>query len=182
MSDQRHQSIGTTIRLRRIPRTSLTLLVLEMAGCASGPDYRAPVTPKAAAGPFVSRPVDTNSAASLPAVWWKLYDDPVLDSLIQEAFSANTNLREAMANLDRARAIYQEARGSLDPSTNLSAGTGYGRDQTTWTGTGQAPSNGVTAADSTSPTSSTCSAASNVTPRPRETIPMRLLRPMTPLG
>ena len=109
------------------------------AGCASGPDYRAPATPETAAGAFVSKPVDTDSAASLPADWWKLYDDPALDNVVREALSANANLRVTLANLDRARAIYKEARGGLFPSTNVSAGAGYGRDQSTWTGTGQAP-------------------------------------------
>ncbi|MGJ7558496.1 efflux transporter outer membrane subunit [Variovorax sp. RB3P1] len=109
------------------------------AGCASGPDYRAPATPETAAGAFVSKPVDTDSAASLPADWWKLYDDPALDNVVREALSANANLRVTLANLDRARAIYKEARGGLFPSTNVSAGAGYGRDQSTWTGTGRAP-------------------------------------------
>ncbi|WP_225930625.1 MULTISPECIES: efflux transporter outer membrane subunit [Pseudomonas] len=109
------------------------------AGCASGPDYRAPATPQTAAGPFVSKPADTESSAPLPADWWKLYADPALDNLLQEALSANTNLRVTLANLDRARAIYKEARGGLFPSTNVSAGAGYGRDQSTWTGSGQAP-------------------------------------------
>ncbi|EJM00312.1 efflux transporter, outer membrane factor lipoprotein, NodT family [Pseudomonas sp. GM102] len=139
MSDQNHRSNGTIIRPRHMSRATLALLVLSMAGCASGPDYRAPATPHTAADPFISRPAKTDFAASLPADWWKLYDDSVLDSLVQEAFSANTNLREALANLDRARAIYKEARGGLYPSTNVSTGAGYGRDQTTWTGTGQAP-------------------------------------------
>lgn len=139
MSDQTRRSMGTTIHPKRMPRATLALLFLMVAGCASGPDYRAPTTPDNAVGPFVSRPADTDATALPPADWWKLYDDPVLDSLVQEAFSANTDLRVALANLDRARAIYTQARAGLFPSTTASAGAGYGRDQTTWTGTGQAP-------------------------------------------
>jgi NodT family efflux transporter outer membrane factor (OMF) lipoprotein len=139
MSEQNHRVIGTTVRSRRMQRVALALLVLAMAGCASGPDYHAPSLPKTAAGAFVSQPVDTDAAVSLPTDWWRLYNDPVLDSLVQEAFSANTDLRVALANLDRARVIYKEARGGLFPSTTTSASVGYGRDQTTWTGNGQAP-------------------------------------------
>ncbi|BFO60106.1 efflux transporter outer membrane subunit [Acidovorax sacchari] len=109
------------------------------AGCASGPDYHPPATPEAAAGAFVSQPADADAAAPLPPDWWKLYDDPALGPLVREALSANTDLRVALANLDRARAIYAEARSGLLPSTSLSAGAGYGRDQTTWTGAGRAP-------------------------------------------
>lgn len=113
--------------------------VIANAGCASGPDYHPPATPEAAAGPFVSKPADTDAAASLPPDWWKLYNDLALDNLVREALSANTNLRVTLANLDRARAIYSEARRGLFPSTTVSASAGHGRDQTTWTGAGQAP-------------------------------------------
>ena len=126
--------------LRAWRTTFLAIAVAALvAGCASGPDYHAPALPETAAAPFVSQPANTNAVEALPADWWKLYDDPALDNLVREALSANTNLRVALANLDRARAIYKEARGGLFPSTNVSAGASYGRDQTTWTGAGQAP-------------------------------------------
>lgn len=134
-----------TIVLHRalFPILRATFLVNAVAtfvtGCASGPDYHAPSLPQTAVGPFVSKPDHTDTAQSLPTEWWKLYDDPILNRLVQEALSANTELRVALANLQRARAIYKEAQGGLLPSTNLSGGAGYGRDQTTWTGSGQAP-------------------------------------------
>lgn len=109
------------------------------AGCTTGPDYHPPALPDVVAGSFVTKPADTDIAAPLPAHWWKLYNDPALDQLVQLALSANTNLRVTLANLDRARGVYKEARGGLYPSTSLSAGPSYGRDQTTWTGSGQAP-------------------------------------------
>lgn len=120
-------------------RVVVIAIAIAIAGCASGPDYHPPDTPEIATGSFVSKPANTDAAASLPAQWWKLYNDPALDALVQEALSANTDLRVTLANLDRARAIYSEARGGLFPSTSVSAGAGYGRDQTTWTGTGKAP-------------------------------------------
>ncbi|HET9335157.1 MAG TPA: TolC family protein, partial [Sphingomicrobium sp.] len=59
---------------------------LVLAACASGPDYAAPQTASAAAGPFVA----ANSPAVQPLApvagdWWRLYDDPVLDGLIADA-------------------------------------------------------------------------------------------------
>lgn len=126
---------------RSLPRSSVWMVVVAIvnAGCASGPDYHPPAEPEAVSGTFVSQPADTNAAASLPPDWWRMYNDPAIDNLVREALSENANLRVALANLDRARAIYTEVRGGLFPSTNLSAGAGYGRDQTTWTGGGQAP-------------------------------------------
>ncbi|WP_409410327.1 efflux transporter outer membrane subunit [Burkholderia cenocepacia] len=108
-------------------------------GCMSGPDYRVPAVPQTAGGQFITHPASTDSSLPLPAQWWKLYDDRALDTLVQEALSANTDLRVALANLDRARAAYHESRSGLFPSTTLSGGANRGRDQTTWNGTGQAP-------------------------------------------
>lgn len=126
----------------RLPGRAMLMAVVAAgvtAGCASGPDYRPPVTPHTAAGAFVSQPADMDAAASPPPDWWRLYKDPALDTLVQEALSANSDLRVSLANLDRARAVYREARGGLFPSTEVSAGARYGRDQTTWTGAGRAP-------------------------------------------
>lgn len=81
------------------------LLALALGGCASGPDYRAPATPSAAAGPFVSQSERTNAGAELPSDWWRLYDDATLNGLLQEALAANPDLRAALANLDKARGL-----------------------------------------------------------------------------
>lgn len=97
------------------------------SACALGPTYRAPVTLEAAAAPFVSATPQASAGIAPPEDWWRLYDDPVLDRLIGQAFAANTDLRAAEANLAQARAVLQGARGGLLPSTALSAGTSYGR-------------------------------------------------------
>ncbi|UUE11930.1 TolC family protein [Dickeya zeae] len=136
-------AMGLALRRALFPILRATFLTTAVAsfitGCASGPDYHAPALPQTAAGPFVSKSEHTDTAHSLPSEWWKLYDDSRLNSLVLEALSANTDLRVALANLERAQAVYKEAQSGLLPSTNVSGGAGYGRDQTTWTGSGQAP-------------------------------------------
>ncbi|PAT49838.1 efflux transporter outer membrane subunit [Pseudomonas aeruginosa] len=125
---------------KKAPPRALTLAIaLALAGCASGPDYRAPAMPATAADAFVSQSPLVDGGSPLPADWWKLYEDAALDAIVHEALSANTDLRVALANLDRARAIYREARGGLLPSTNVSASASRGRDQTSWSGAGEAP-------------------------------------------
>ncbi len=124
-----------------------------------------------AKGPFVS----TNQAAvtteeEAPDQWWKLYDDPTLNALIEEALKANTDLRQAEGNLRAVRASLGEARfNQYTPSTNLTAAMQRGR----------VPANTVPArqASCRSPTrirrastflmSSTCSAASVIPWPPR---------------
>jgi NodT family efflux transporter outer membrane factor (OMF) lipoprotein len=66
-----------------------------------------------------------------PDAWWKLYDDSRLDSLVQEALSANRTLAAADANLAAARAVVSAADVNRYPSTALSGGGLYGRDAVT---------------------------------------------------
>lgn len=90
-----------------------TLLV---AGCAAvGPNYKLPeaavFNAPAAQGAFLS----TGTAATTdepPDHWWKLFDDPKLDDLIEKALAGNTDLRIAEANLQRSQALLADARSS----------------------------------------------------------------------
>jgi NodT family efflux transporter outer membrane factor (OMF) lipoprotein len=103
------------------------LAAAALTGCAVGPDYRQPATVPHAEGGFVSTPTAGAAAAEPPGDWWRLYNDPVLDDLIVKAFAANTDLRVAEANLQRARAVLSEARVGLFPTTELTGGATYGR-------------------------------------------------------
>ena len=59
--------------------------------------------------------------------WWRLYDDPVLDGLVQQALQANKDIAVATANLAAARASLRGARSDRLPQTNVGAGAQYGR-------------------------------------------------------
>lgn len=108
-------------------RLASVLAGLGLAGCAVGPNYKAPATPPKAAGPFVSSAPASSSPDALPANWWRLYDDPVLDRLVQEALVENNDLKVAAANLANAEALVAQARAGLFPSTDLTAGADYGK-------------------------------------------------------
>lgn len=100
--------------------------VFALAGCAAGPDYRAPAAlPATDTGPFVSTAPGTSSAEP-QGDWWRLYNDPALDRLVARALVANTDLRVAAANLARAQAVLREAGAGRLPSTDLSGGASYG--------------------------------------------------------
>ncbi|HEJ7130021.1 TPA: efflux transporter outer membrane subunit [Serratia marcescens] len=125
-------------RKKALPRALILAVALTITGCASGPDYHAPALPETTSGSFISQSPQVEAGSPPPADWWKLYDVPALSAIVQEALAANTDLRVALANLDRARAIYRETRGERLPSTNVTAGARHGRDQTAG-GAGQAP-------------------------------------------
>ena len=115
---------------RRLPTVAaaLTLSALCMlAGCALGPNFHPPATPPSGQGTFVSADKTASTDAASPDDWWKLYDDPVLDRLMRQAFTANTDIRTAEANLAAARGVLDQAKAGLFPSTTLTGGAAYGR-------------------------------------------------------
>jgi len=100
-------------------------LTLFASGCAAGPDYQPPAPLPTVAGAFITSAPGTQSGEGQDR-WWRLYDDPVLDHLIEQALVTNTDLRVAAANLRRAQAVLQESRMARLPSTDLNGGVSYG--------------------------------------------------------
>ena len=99
---------------------------LALGACVAGPNYVPPVPSASATAPLIAAgaPVGIDP---LPANWWKLYNDPVLDGLVADALAANTDIRVAVARLDRARASLRETRSQRVPQADLSASAEYGR-------------------------------------------------------
>lgn len=104
-----------------------TASALTLAACATGPDYARPATPTTAAAPFVSTSPAVTTAASPDDNWWHLYNDPVLDGLITDALAANTDVRVAVARLERARAGLREVQNARTPQATLGASGQYNR-------------------------------------------------------
>ena len=109
----------------------LTTLVsaLALAACSTGPDYARPASPVAATGPFVAaNSPAVQPLAPVPSDWWRLYDDPVLDGLIADALTHNTDVRAAVARLSRARAALREVKVDRLPQGGVSGSATRGRD------------------------------------------------------
>jgi len=94
---------------------------LMLGGCMVGPDYAVPPAPGGPAPRLLEADAATTAPTPLPAQWWRLFGDPVLDALVTRALERNTDLRVAAANLQRARALLSEARAGQLPSTTLNA-------------------------------------------------------------
>jgi NodT family efflux transporter outer membrane factor (OMF) lipoprotein len=106
---------------------ALLLGASALTACAAGPDYKAPATPTTAAAPFIGAATPAVVQAPADDHWWRLYNDPLLDGLVKDALSANTDIRVAVARLERARAQLRGARSDRLPSTTLSGSPTYGR-------------------------------------------------------
>lgn len=104
-----------------------SLSAFALSGCAVGPDYVATTPSPASSGPFLAAGAPPVTASPLPADWWRLYNDPVLDGLVKDALTANTDLRQAVARIERARAGLRGARADRLPLTTLGASEVYGR-------------------------------------------------------
>lgn len=105
----------------------LLLGASALTACAAGPDYKAPATPGTATGAFIGASSPAVSMNQADDHWWRLYDDPVLDGMVQDALKANTDIRVAVARLEKARARLRGAHSDSIPRTTLGAQPTYGR-------------------------------------------------------
>src|SRR6476660_9047606 len=106
----------------------LTVLVSAIAasGCAVGPHYKAPqpaaVTYHAADPQLVKQePFDPK--------WWKQFEDPVLDSLVEKSITANTTIRIAQARLAESRAMFDEQKLDRYPTVPADVSYTYAKQQ-----------------------------------------------------
>ncbi|MBF3325072.1 RND transporter, partial [Pseudomonas aeruginosa] len=73
--------------------------LLALSACTVGPDYRTPDTAAAKIDATASKPYDRSRFESL---WWKQFDDPTLNQLVEQSLSGNRDLRVAFARLRAA--------------------------------------------------------------------------------
>ncbi len=98
------------------PCIAVALLAVAAAGCTVGPSYRPPVLDLPVH--WSEAPQNAAPSAPSPAQWWKTFNDPELDSLIQRAVRTNLGLQLAEARIREARARRVIAAASLWPSVN----------------------------------------------------------------
>ncbi|MPS77406.1 MAG: efflux transporter outer membrane subunit [Achromobacter sp.] len=113
------------------PKTLAVALIIALAGCTTvGPDYQVPdaaVAQRQSAGAsFIEAREGVYQQEAVSGHWWRLYNDPVLDGLVDKALSANTDLRVASANLERAQAAVQESQAQQQPSIGVNASPTFG--------------------------------------------------------
>jgi NodT family efflux transporter outer membrane factor (OMF) lipoprotein len=109
-------------------KLSISASALVLAACASGPNYVQKPVSASAAAPFVMAQGSAVVSDAQPSGnWWRLYDDPVLDGLVKDALSANTDIRVAVARLAKAKASLREERGAREPQIGVGGSAQYGR-------------------------------------------------------
>ncbi len=100
-------------------RPGCLLLSLLLAGCAVGPDYQPPQAQVPAVWHDLPSQAASRPQAGAPrADWWKNFNDPQLNSLIDRAILGNLSLQQAVLRIAGAREQLAQARGGLFPSVN----------------------------------------------------------------
>ncbi len=103
-------------------RIIFLLIFLLPVACAMGPDYIRPE--------LMLPPASDNASVHAPftaADWWKLFNDPTLDRIENEALIYNRDLKIAMARVDEARALARIVLADRLPAVGIGADAGRGR-------------------------------------------------------
>ncbi|WP_083941188.1 efflux transporter outer membrane subunit [Pseudoduganella violaceinigra] len=100
------------------------LTALALAGCAAGPDYVKPDTAPLTPAAFPSSAGDGTAldTSAPPAGWWRQFEDPQLDALVEQAWRGNYDLRIAMARLQIAAEQLTATKSAGLPSLGVDAG------------------------------------------------------------
>ncbi len=98
--------------------SKLGLLCLAMlAACATGNSVQKP--------PAIELPAAWKESAPRFAEdgrWWRIYDDSVLESLVDESLASNADLAIAAARVDESRALVGEAESAFFPTVDARGG------------------------------------------------------------
>jgi len=99
--------------------TFILLGTALLTACNTGPDYR----PKSAAELGVPHDWSVKAPPGERELtqWWRRFDDPVLNQLIDKAAAANLDIAQALARLRQAREALIINRSGLFPSVGASA-------------------------------------------------------------
>ncbi len=90
-----------------------------LAGCASGPDYK-PHSATLPAG-YAQAPASVAADEAALAAFWQQFGDPVLDRLMQQARTANLDVRIARERLVEAQAVLLGTVADARPSLGVQA-------------------------------------------------------------
>jgi len=98
-------------------------MVFLLAGCMVGPDYKRP----ALENPTAWRIEEKKAQETANTAWWRQYNDPVMNALIDEALKQNLDLRIATARIDEYVGWYWVERSGLFPQIGGNADAGRSR-------------------------------------------------------
>ena len=105
---------------RAIMRKLLIAIIAsaQLAGCAA---RTAPPPSTLTRTPLTRWDGSAFSPLEYAPLWWRQFDDPVLDAIETAAIDANRDVRSALARFDQARAVFDEDRRRQYPTVTAGA-------------------------------------------------------------
>ena len=100
---------------------SLTSAAL-MVSCVVPPDYKLPNVQIESEWNAHGAGLVRGKSAQVNVRWWRQFNDPTLNSLVEEAYSENLGLRVAALRILESRALVGLAKGGLYPQSNTLSG------------------------------------------------------------
>ena len=111
-----------SIERKRMLAAPPAAMLAVLVGCTTvGPDFE-PLSPGAVAEMTFPQAEGLEPAAAVPERWWEIFDDPVLNELVETARSQNLNLEIAALRVLEARAQLDLATGLSRPQTQFASG------------------------------------------------------------
>jgi NodT family efflux transporter outer membrane factor (OMF) lipoprotein len=143
----------TDVPVRRAVAAAGAAALMVLGGCAVGPDFHEPASPKTEAYTPTPLPAETVGAdgvagakqrfidgADVPAQWWTLFHSEALDGLIRQALAASPTLAGAQATLRQAQENYRAEVGVVSPRVDATLSAQRQRFSPAVMGQGNAPS------------------------------------------
>lgn len=96
----------------------ITSLAATLTACAVGPRYE---RPDVETGEGWIAPLETAGNDVDLASWWRGFDDPVLERLVDKALARNLDIRQAEARVAEARALRAVIAGGRYPAADIGA-------------------------------------------------------------
>jgi multidrug efflux system outer membrane protein len=102
------------------------VVLLLTSGCAVGPHYK---SPQPAAVKYHAADANLVTEEPFDSRWWKQFEDPVLDSLVDRALGSNNSIRIARARLAESRAVFDERKLDRLPTVPVAASYQYSKQE-----------------------------------------------------
>jgi NodT family efflux transporter outer membrane factor (OMF) lipoprotein len=91
-----------------------------LTACAVGPNFKPPQSPGTDRYTAADLPQGFASGADVPYAWWKIYECPALDALVDSALQGNPTVKAAQSALRQANELVKAQRAVLFPAVQAS--------------------------------------------------------------
>jgi outer membrane protein, multidrug efflux system len=107
--------------MNKLKHGGVLVLAGMLTACAVGPDYQRPIAPPVE---HFAR-VEVTSAPAVDTEFWQSFHDARLTALIEQALTANNDLRAALSRYDSEAALLRKAKFDYYPTVTMSGEVGH---------------------------------------------------------